>query len=216
MNNHPTFDQPPIQVLSASHSKKRRSESSEEDLASLLSHLSLSKRVCHEHSRDQSKERSNNLSEEDLAQLPDLLSHLSVSKEVCQENVGNQLKSRSMITAATSCIDLDTAVEPENRTSIHRAINESSKHMNPRSYVYQRNPPKLDEGKHRRQPVSEDTEATLKPLRRRHTLRRVPRYLPGNRPRLVETNGCNTHPRTMPVSFCAPSGNAHLLTTTSG
>ncbi|KAL8785334.1 MAG: hypothetical protein Q9195_008678 [Heterodermia aff. obscurata] len=61
MDNYPTSDQLPLQMLSASQSKKRRNDSLEEDLAQLsdlLSHLSVSKRVCQGHSRDQSKSRS--------------------------------------------------------------------------------------------------------------------------------------------------------------
>ena len=52
MENHPTS---PLQMLS----NKRRNESSEEDLLSdMLSHLSVSKRVCQEHGRDQCQRRS--------------------------------------------------------------------------------------------------------------------------------------------------------------
>ena len=171
MENYPTSDQSPLQMLSASQSNKRRNESSEED----------------------------------LAQLSDLLSHLSVSKRVCQEHSRDQCKRRSTITAATGSINLDTVVGSESRTSIQRPINESSIHANPQSYVHQRNPPKLEhssEGKQCRndQPTPEDTKAKPKPLRRRYTIRRVSRYIPGHRPSLVETNGCSLHPKSMPVS----------------
>ena len=171
---------------------------------------------------DRSKKRRNDLSEEDLARLPDLLSHLSVSKRVCQEHSRDQSKSRSMITAATGSISLDTVVGPENRTSIQRPINDSSKRARPTSYVHQRNLPKLEhsrEGKHCRndQPVLEDIAAQSKPLRRRYRIRRVLPYVPGHRPGLVETNGHGLHPVSMLVSYLfALPDNPDLLKAASG
>ena len=188
MDNYPTSDQPPLQMLSVGQSKKRR----------------------------------NDTSEDDLARLSDLLSHLAVSKRICQEHGRDQFKGRSMITAATGSINLDPVVRPENRASSGCPIDESCKQATLPSHVNQRSSPNLQqsrEGQNCRfdQPVPEDTGAKSKAFRRRYSIRQIPRYVPGHRPRLVESNGCGLHPRSMPVScLCVHSDNAHLLTAASG
>ena len=188
MDHHPTSGQPPLQTLSVGQSKKRHNDSSEDD----------------------------------LAQLSDLLSHLAVSKRICQEQSRDQFKGRSMIAAATGSINLDTVVRPGNRTSIQCPSDESCKHATLPSYVHQQSSPSLQpsrEGKNCQydQPVPEDTGTKTKTFRRRYSIRRVPRYVPGHRPRLVESNGYGLHPRSIPVScLCGRSDNAHLLTAASG
>ena len=176
MNSHPASAQSPLQALAA-RSKKRRNDSSEEDLAQLpdlLSQLSISKRVCKEHSRDKFKIGS------------------TITAATGSINLGTAVGP-----------DNRTSNQLSTSESSKRAIPPNYEHQrNPPKLEHSRH----DEHCPIYRPVSEDTGAKLKPYRRKYSIRRVRRYVPSHRPGLVEANGCGFHSISRPVSYlCAPS-----------
>ena len=187
MNNYATSVASPLQDLSA-RSKKRRNDSTEEDLAQLpdlLSHLSVSKRICQEHSREQPNSRSLVTAATGSINLDTIV------------GLENRMSIQPPINELSKCAISSSYVHQRNPPKLEHSFD--GKHCR-------------DD-----QPVLEDTGANSKPLRRRYGIRRVLHYVPSHRPRLVETNGCSLHPISMPVSYlCASSDNSYLLTAASG